>query len=416
MDRILEYLKNGIQLDNRQEAQKLKLVCAKYTLIDGELYRRSYAKPLTKCLRPEEALKVMKAVHRGEYGTHARGRSLVMRILRQGFFWPNIHKDAQVFVEKCSQCQYYANMQRQPAGYLKPINSSWPFVIWGLDFLGPMPTAMKNYKWILVAVDYFTKWIEAKPLTQPTAQSVENFLWANIVCRYGIPMVIIIDNGTSFANQRIHDFCREHQINLKYAFVWHPHTNGQAEAANKNILNILKKRLNGARARWPEELRGALWAYNTAPSEVTQESPFSLSFGMDAVIPVELEYLPPRVETAADFEPKALQTWVDENDGSRRIDLDLLEQKKELAVLKCLRVERYYNRKVNPRTFVGGDLVLKRRLLTGSNLGVPKLEPNWEGPYIVREVAGPNAYYLMTFEGIQIPRSWSGDDLKKFYA
>ncbi|PKA45615.1 hypothetical protein AXF42_Ash010955 [Apostasia shenzhenica] len=111
---------------------------------------------------------------------------------------------------------------------------------------------------------------------------------------------------------------------------------------------------------------------------------------------------------------------MDENDDSRRVDLDLLEQKRELAALKCLehkrRVERYYNRKVNPRTFVGGDLVLKRRLLAGNNMGVPKLEPNWEGPYIVREVAGPNAYYLMTSEGIQIPRNWSGDDLKKFYA
>ncbi|PKA55323.1 hypothetical protein AXF42_Ash003960 [Apostasia shenzhenica] len=291
MDRILDYLKNGIHPDNTQEAQKLKLVCAKYTLIDGELYRRSYAKPLTKCLRLEEAQKVMEAIHRGECGTRARGRSLVMRILLQGFFWPNIHKDAQVFMEKCSQCQYYANMQRQPADYLKPINSSWPFAIWGLDFLGPMPTSMKGYKWMLVAVDYFTKWIEAKPLTQPTAQNVEYFLWANIVCRYGILIVIITDNGTPFANQRIHDFCREHQINLKYASVWHPHTNWQAEAANKNILNILKKLLDSAKARWPEELPGALWAYNTTPSEVTQESPFSLSFGMDAVIPVEVEHL-----------------------------------------------------------------------------------------------------------------------------
>ncbi|PKA46320.1 hypothetical protein AXF42_Ash020844 [Apostasia shenzhenica] len=69
---------------------------------------------------------------------------------------------------------------------------------------------MKNYKWILVAVDYFTKWIEAKPLAQPSAQNVKSFLWANIVCRYGIPMVIITDNGTTFANRRIHDFCGEH--------------------------------------------------------------------------------------------------------------------------------------------------------------------------------------------------------------
>ncbi|PKA62606.1 hypothetical protein AXF42_Ash012193 [Apostasia shenzhenica] len=140
------------------------------------------------------------------------------------------------------------------------------------------------------------------------------------------------------------------------------------------------------------------------PSEVTQESPFSLSFGMDVVIPVELEHLSPRIEAAANFEPEALQTWMNENDDSRRIDLDLLEQKRELTALKCLeqkhRMERYFNRRVNPRTFIQGDLVLKRRLLAGSNLGVPKLEPNWEGPYIVREVAGLNAYYLMTSEGI----------------
>ncbi|PKA54928.1 hypothetical protein AXF42_Ash000764 [Apostasia shenzhenica] len=109
-----------------------------------------------------------------------------------------------------------------------------------------------------------------------------------------------------------------------------------------------------------------------------------------------------------------------ENDDSRRVDLDLLEQKRQLAALKCLehkrRVERYFNRKVKFRVFIQGDLVLKRRLLAGSNLGVPKLGPNWEGPYIVREIAGPNAYYLMTSDGTQLPRTWSGDDLKKFYA
>ncbi|PKA46057.1 hypothetical protein AXF42_Ash020871 [Apostasia shenzhenica] len=147
-------------------------------------------------------------------------------------------------------------------------------------------------------------------------------------------MVIITDNGTPFANQSVHDFYGKHQINLKYASVWHPHTNGQAEAANKNILNILKKCLDGAKTRWPEELPGALWAYNTASSEVTQESPFSLSFGMDAVIPVDLEHSSPRIETAANFNLGDLQTWMSENDDSRRADLDLLEQRRESAALK----------------------------------------------------------------------------------
>ncbi|PKA52628.1 hypothetical protein AXF42_Ash001609 [Apostasia shenzhenica] len=149
---------------------------------------------------------------------------------------------------------------------------------------------------------------------------------------------------------------------LKYASVWHPHTNGQAEAANKNILNILKKRLDGAKTRWPEELSGALWAYNTAPSEVTQELPFSLSFRIDAVIPVDLEHFSPKIEVVANFDPEDLQTWMNENDDSRRVDMDLLEQKRQLASLKRLEhkrwVERYFNRKVNPRSFTQGDFLL----------------------------------------------------------
>ncbi|PKA65573.1 hypothetical protein AXF42_Ash005907 [Apostasia shenzhenica] len=111
---------------------------------------------------------------------------------------------------------------------------------------------------------------------------------------------------------------------------------------------------------------------------------------------------------------------MNENDNSRQVDLDLLEQKRQLAALKRLehkrRVEQYFNRKVNPRDFIQGDLVLKRRLLAGKNLRVPKLEPNWEGPYIVRKVAGPNTYHLKTSEGTQLPRTLSGDDLKKIYA
>ncbi|PKA62936.1 hypothetical protein AXF42_Ash007732 [Apostasia shenzhenica] len=141
---------------------------------------------------------------------------------------------------------------------------------------------------------------------------------------------------------------------------------------------------------------------------------------MDVVIPIELEHYSPRVEAAANFNLEDLQTWMNENDDSRRVDLDLLEQKRQLAALKRLehkrQIERYFNHRVNPRDFAQVDLVLKRRLLAGSNLGVPKLEPNWEGPYIIREIAGPNAYYLMTSEGIQLPGTWSGDDLKKFYA
>ncbi|PKA65664.1 hypothetical protein AXF42_Ash013078 [Apostasia shenzhenica] len=220
---------------------------------------------------------------------------------------------------------------------------------------------MRSYKWILVAVNYFTKWIETKPLTHPTAQNVENFLWANIVCRYDIPIVIITDNGTLFANQRVHDFCGKHQINLKYASVWHPHTNGQTETANKNILNILKKRRDGAKIRWPDELLGALWVYNTAPSKV-KNLIFPSPLGW-TLLPVELEHFSPKVEVAASFDPDSLETYMKKNGDSRHLDQDFLKQRRQLAALKRMehkrQIEQHFSRKVKLRDFSRGDLAFK---------------------------------------------------------
>nr|KYP41879.1 Pol polyprotein [Cajanus cajan] len=157
-----------------------------------------------------------------------------------------------------------------------------------MDILGPFPHAKGQLKFLLVAIDYFTKWIEACPLAKITTENVRKFTWKNILCRFGIPHALVTDNGRQFIAQDFEDFLHELGIKHLATSVEHPQTNGQAEAANKVILRELKKRLGNAKGQWPEELSSILWAYHCTPQSTTQETPYRLTYGADAMIPVKV--------------------------------------------------------------------------------------------------------------------------------
>ena len=156
-----------------------------------------------------------------------------------------------------------------------------------MDILGPFPPVTRQRKFLLVAVDYFTKWVEAEPLAQITKAKVENFVRNHIIFRFGIPKVIITDNGRQFDNAKFKEFCALFHIGHKLTSVAHPQSNGEAEVTNRTILHGLKTRLNDAKGFWADELNSILWAYRTTPRVPTGETPFSLSYGTEVVIPVE---------------------------------------------------------------------------------------------------------------------------------
>ena len=106
-----------------------------------------------------------------------------------------MQKEAQEYVKKCDQCQRYAPNIHQPGGVLNPLSSPWPFAQWGLDIVGPFPKAVGNKKYLLVCIDYFTEWVEAEPLANIRDVDVKRFIWKNIVTRFGVPNVLISDNG-----------------------------------------------------------------------------------------------------------------------------------------------------------------------------------------------------------------------------
>ena len=139
----------------------------------------------------------------------------------------------------------------------------------------------------MVTTDYFSKWIEAKAFAFIKDKEVIRFVWKNIVCRFGIPQ-FIINNGSQFDNWVFWNFCSELKIKNLYSTPWYLQSNGQEEASNKTLLPALKKFLHSAKGKWVKELPRGLWAYRTTSRKPTGESPFTLTYGMKAIIPTEI--------------------------------------------------------------------------------------------------------------------------------
>ncbi|KAL2230406.1 UNVERIFIED_CONTAM: Gag-Pol polyprotein [Sesamum indicum] len=170
---------------------------------------------------------------------------------------------------------------------MTPVSVTCPFDQWGIDILGPFPPARAQKKFLIVAVEYFSKWVEAEAVSKITEREAINFIWKNIVCRFGIPRVLISDNGTQFQGRKITAWLQELKIQQNFTAVGHPQSNGQTEVTNRTILQHLKARLS-SKKEWSDDLPGVLWAYRTTPRTSTGETPFSLVYGSEAVIPAEI--------------------------------------------------------------------------------------------------------------------------------
>ncbi|GKV14106.1 hypothetical protein SLEP1_g25023 [Rubroshorea leprosula] len=157
-DPIREYLLNGTVPGNKQEEMKLRRKASRYTLVGDILYKRSYSLPLLRCLTPYEAEYALREVHEGVCGNHVGARTVAHKVLRQGYYWPNMQEDAKKFVQRCQKCQFFAHLTHQPAEELTSLTAPWPFAQWGIDLLGPFVKAVGGATHLVVAVDYFTKW------------------------------------------------------------------------------------------------------------------------------------------------------------------------------------------------------------------------------------------------------------------
>ena len=206
-DPIVSYLKDRRLPEGKDKARKLKIRAARYILMDEFLYKRGFSQPYLRCLALDEENYVLREVHEGACGNHSGARSLIHKIVRVGYYWPTVQADAKAYVKVYDKCQRFSNVPRQPLEYLTPMMAPWPFAQWGLDILGPFPLRTRQMKFLVVGIDYFIKWVEAEPLASITQQNVKNFVWKNILCRFGVPKILVSDNGRQFDNTLFRDFC-----------------------------------------------------------------------------------------------------------------------------------------------------------------------------------------------------------------
>nr|AAP20843.1 retrotransposon protein, putative, Ty3-gypsy sub-class [Oryza sativa Japonica Group]ABF96690.1 retrotransposon protein, putative, Ty3-gypsy subclass [Oryza sativa Japonica Group] len=214
---------------------------------------------LLKCVSSDDGIHLLLDIHEGICGSHAAGRTLVGKAFQQGFFWPTALKDA------CDM----------------------------LDILGPFPRGQGGYRFLFVAIDKFTKWIEATPTREIKADNAIKFI-KGIFCRFGLPHRIITDNGSQFISADFQDYCIRLGVKICFASVSHPQSNGQVERANDIVLQGIKThvydRLMSHDKKWVEELPSVLWAMRTTPTTSNKETPFFLVYGSEAMLPTELRH------------------------------------------------------------------------------------------------------------------------------
>jgi hypothetical protein len=402
---IISFLQGNCLSDDKVYNKRMEARTRPYVMIEGELYKHGVCSPLLKCLSRTEGIELMKEIHIGLCGSHIGSRPLLGKVFRQGFYWPKAASDAADLVQKCENCQKCAKDQKQPSSLTELIQPTWPLQRWGLDLLGPLPPAQGNLKYVVVAVEYFSKWIEVKPLATITSVTVQKIFWQNIICRFGVPKAITMDNGTQFDAEAFKDFFDQIGTNIHFASIRHPESNGLVERANDIIMTgIMKLIFNQPIGKWPDKLIKVVWSHKTTASRSTRFTPFKLLFGGEAITPEEAKTR--SIKTIASVEDEAdYQVTKDTIEGTRLQAIEHINKYQAETI-------KWRDRKVRLKNIKPGHLVLRR---VANPYTVGKLQLKWEGPFLVVSSSRPGSYRLKDMDGNDIPRSWNADELRRYY-
>jgi len=240
---VFVHLKEGKLLEDKKEARKIRMQSARYTLIGGILYHRGYMFPVLNFLSTAEAEYVLKEIHEGVRGGHSGGRMLAHKAVRAGNYWLTMNRDSLKKVRRCTNVKGLQRFKQTLWQNSARFRHHGRLPNGGGDIVGPMPTGKGNCRFLVVAVDYFTKWVKAEPLATITTGVIKNFLWRAIVCQFGIPYALVTDNGTQFDYKQFQEWYSELKIRHFFSSVYHPQSNGQVEATNKTLVRILKKKI-----------------------------------------------------------------------------------------------------------------------------------------------------------------------------
>nr|GEZ86351.1 reverse transcriptase domain-containing protein [Tanacetum cinerariifolium] len=346
---------------------------------DPFLFKICADQVIRRCVHGKEALDILKACHNGPTEGHHGENLTAKKIFDSGFFWPTIYKDAHEFVKNCDSCQRQGKISQRDEMPQNSIQTCEIFDVWGIDFIGPFPSSRGN-KYILMAVDYLSKWVEAKALPTNDVRVVCKFL-KYLFARFGSPRAIISDRGTHFCNDQFSKVMLKYGVTHRLSTVSHPQTSGQVEVSNRGLKRILKRTIGENRASWSDKLDDALWAFRTAYKTPIGCTPYKLVYGKACHLPIELEHRAYWALKQANFDLTVAG-------DHRKIQLNELNEIRDHAYINSLiykeKTKKIHDSKIKNRVFNVGD----RFLLFNSRLKFfsGKLKTRWSGPFTIAKV------------------------------
>jgi hypothetical protein len=275
--------------------------------------------------------------------------------------------------------------------------------------MGILPRAPGGFRFLFVAINTLTKWMEAMPVVNIMQEAAVKFL-QSIIYMFGIPRRVLIDNGTQVKGAEFVSCCADFGIHHQPSSAAYPRMNKQVKRANRFILQGMKRTMfhdQEARGRnWQKELPSVLWTLRTNINRAAKDTPFNLVYGADAVLPPEI-YL----------ESVRLVHFIIENQAeARELDSNLLEERHNTVLANVCKyqesLKRYYNKSVIQRELNIGNLVLKKDIRTKDK---HKFSSPWKGLFIIVDIATPGAYVLAEVDGGMLPNTWNTDQLRKYY-
>ncbi|GKA57590.1 reverse transcriptase domain-containing protein [Tanacetum coccineum] len=362
---------------------------------------------MRRCVAGSKTLEILTHCHSGPTGGHHSANITAKKVYESEFYWPSLFKDANEYVRLCDACQRAGNISSRKEMPQYNIQVCEVFDVWGLNFMGPFLESRGN-KYILVDVDYVSRWVEAQALPTNDERVVVKFL-RSLFARFGVPKALNSDRGTYFCNSQFEKALQIYGVTNKLSTTYHPQSNKQTEVTNMAIKRILERSVWYNPKGWSKKLNDALWAFRTAYKTLTMCTPFRLVYGKSCHLPVEIEH-------KAHWALKQCNMDLTLASESRIMQLNELDELRDGAY-ENTRIYKEWTKKWHDsrirgdKDFKVGDKVLLYNSRLKMYLG--KLKSKWSGPNIVKTVYPHGAIEITNKDGFSF--KVNGKQLKKYY-